>query len=101
MSTGSDELSPVEILAEEFLERQQRGEKPSIREIRERITPNWPTIQVLEAVAMVEELKPDSNDVTGTFAHLTAGGQQEDRIRLATTASCVKSVRGHGSRLRS
>ena len=68
MSTGSDELSPVEILAEEFLERQQRGEKPSIREYCERHPELADEIrEVFEAVAMVEELKPDSNDVTGTF----------------------------------
>jgi hypothetical protein len=32
MNSRSDERNPVEALAEEFLERKRRGEKPSLRE---------------------------------------------------------------------
>jgi hypothetical protein len=32
MNTSSDQLDPVELLAEEFLERKRHGEKPTLRE---------------------------------------------------------------------
>ena len=32
MNTSSDERNPVELLAEEFLDRKRRGEQPTLRE---------------------------------------------------------------------
>ena len=66
MNQDSDQLSPVELLAEEFLERQQRGENPTIREYCERHPELSDEIRdVFEAVAMIEDLKAGSGDVTG------------------------------------
>jgi len=36
MSTSGDVRNPVELLAEEFLERKRRGEQPTLREYLER-----------------------------------------------------------------
>ena len=73
MDASSDELSPVELLAEEFLDRQQRGEKPSVEEYCRQHPELAEEIQdVFEALMMVEDLKPDSHDVSGSF-----GGERE------------------------
>ena len=79
MSASSDELSPVEVLVEEFLDRQQRGENPTIGEYCERHPELADELrEVFEALAMVEELKPDSHDATGTFG----SGLQTDGKRI-------------------
>lgn len=68
MDADSDQMSLVELLAEEFMERQQRGQKPTIGEYCDRHPDLADEIrEVFEAVAMVEELKPASQDATGTF----------------------------------
>ncbi len=36
MNTSSDARNPVELLAEEFLDRKRRGEQPTLREYLER-----------------------------------------------------------------
>jgi hypothetical protein len=45
MSISSDARNPVELLAEDFLDRQRRGEQPALREYLERHPepPSWPT----------------------------------------------------------
>lgn len=82
MSADSEQLSPVEVLAEEFLERQQRGEKPTIAEYCERHPELAEEIrEVFEALAMMEELKPDSHDVTGSFgASIQQEGKRLERV---------------------
>ena len=66
MNSESDQLSQVELLAEEFLQRQQLGEKPTIREYCERYPELAEEIRdILEAVAMVEELKRTSGGTGG------------------------------------
>ena len=66
MTNDSEQLSPVELLAEEFLERQQRGEKPTIAEYCRRHPELEDEIRkVFEALAMVEELKPATEDESG------------------------------------
>ncbi len=79
MSTPSDARSPVELLADEFLARCRRGEKPTIKEYCDRHPALAEEIRdVFEAVLMVEDLKPGSDDVSG---------------------SCGESVRVNGKRL--
>ena len=41
MNTSSDARNPVELLAEDFLDRKRRGERPTLREYTER-HPSWP-----------------------------------------------------------
>ena len=82
MNSDSDQLSPVELLAEEFLERQQRGEKPTIGEYCEQHPELADEIrEVFEALAMMEELKPDSHDATGTFGSgIQTDGKKLERV---------------------
>jgi serine/threonine-protein kinase len=68
MASSSDERGPVEQLADEFLARCKRGEKPTIQEYCDRHPDLAGEIRdVFEAVLMVEDLKPDSGDVSGSF----------------------------------
>ena len=82
MSADSDQLSPVEQLAEEFLQRQQRGEKPTIGEYCEKHPELADEIrEVFEALAMMEELKPDSHDATGSFgSSVQSEGKRLERV---------------------
>src|SRR5262249_54728665 len=59
----------LERLAEEFVERFRRGERPTLGEYVERHPELADDIRDLfPALVKVEELKPGSNDVTGPFA---------------------------------
>jgi serine/threonine protein kinase/Flp pilus assembly protein TadD len=64
---GSDvELGSVEILAEEFLERQRRGERPEIAEYIDRYPELADRIcACFPALVLVERLKPDGGGSTG------------------------------------
>ena len=67
MSSSSDERGPVGLLADEFLARCKRGEKPTIQEYCEQHPALADEIRdVFEAVLMVEDLKPGSGDVSGS-----------------------------------
>jgi serine/threonine-protein kinase len=68
MSSSSDQRGPVELLADEFLARCKRGERPTIQEYCDRHPDLAGEIRdVFEAVLMVEDLKPASGDVSGSF----------------------------------
>src|SRR5262249_1624528 len=68
MSSSSDERSPVELLADDFLARRKQGEKPTIREYCDKHPEIADEIRdVFEALLMVEDLKPGSDDVSGSF----------------------------------
>src|SRR5215831_18603762 len=68
MSSINDERSPVEHLADEFLARCKRGEKPTIREYCDRHPDLAGEIRdVFEALLMVEDLKPGSGDASDSF----------------------------------
>ncbi|HEV3340145.1 MAG TPA: serine/threonine-protein kinase [Pirellulales bacterium] len=68
MSPSSDQRGPVELLADEFLARHKRGEKPTIKEYCDRHPDLAGEIRdVFEAVLMVEDLKPAADDVSGSF----------------------------------
>ena len=69
MSTSSGDRNPVECLAEEFLERHRRGERPALTEYVKR-HPEWAEEirEVFPALMMMERLKPAQGDITGSFA---------------------------------
>jgi serine/threonine-protein kinase len=68
MFSSSDARSPVELLADEFLARCKRGEKPTIKEYCDQHPDLADEIRdVFEAVLMVEDLKPGSSDVSGSL----------------------------------
>ncbi len=59
----------VESLAEEFLERKRRGEKPTVAEYVARYPHLADEIRdVFPVLGLVEDFKPGSDDATGTFA---------------------------------
>jgi serine/threonine protein kinase len=69
MSSSSDERGPVNLLADEFLARCKRGEKPTIKEYCERHPDLADEIRdVFQALLMVEDLKPGTSDVSGSSA---------------------------------
>src|SRR5215470_3967703 len=69
MADSIREHDLVEALVEEFLDRQQRGEHPTIEEYEAQY-PGLaePLRELLEAVAVVRDLKPSSRDATGSLA---------------------------------
>ena len=82
MDVSNDDLSPVELLAEEFLDRQQRGEKPSIEDYcRQHPDLAEEIREVFEALMLVEDLKPDSHDVVESFGgERQLNGRKLDRV---------------------
>ncbi len=68
MSDSSVERNPVEILAEEFVERHRRGERPSLNEYTDK-HPQWADQirELFPALVMMEKLKPATGDVTGSI----------------------------------
>src|SRR6516164_1184819 len=78
MSSPSEERGPVELLADEFLARYKRGEKPTIREYCDRHPELADEIRdVFEAVLMVEDLKPGSEEVSVSLGEsVTAEGKR-------------------------
>ena len=82
MSTSSDDRNPVEVLAEEFLDRQRRGEKPSLEEYVERYPHLAGRIRVLfPALRMMEDLGQSAGGTTGLVAdHAAAVGIRLERL---------------------
>jgi WD40 repeat protein/serine/threonine protein kinase/tetratricopeptide (TPR) repeat protein len=82
MSASSADRNPVEQLAEEFAERQRRGEYPAISEYTAKY-PQWAEQirDLFPALALMEQLKPRS-DATGAYdgAASLAGDQKRERL---------------------
>src|SRR6516165_5767114 len=69
MKTSSGERNPVELLAEEFLDRKRRGEQPTLREYLERHPDLADEIRDLfPALLMMEDLGESSGGTTGSLA---------------------------------
>ena len=69
MNPASDERNPVELLAEEFLDRKWRGEQPTLREYLERHPDLAAEIQDLfPALLMMDDLGGSSGGTTGSLA---------------------------------
>ena len=69
MSSSSDARNPVELLAEEFLDRKRRGEQPTLREYLERHPDLADEIRDLfPALLMMEDLGESSGGTTGSLA---------------------------------
>src|SRR6516165_518060 len=69
MKTSSGERNPVELLAEEFLDRQRRGEEPTLREYLERHPELAEEIRDLfPALLMMEDLGASPGGTTGSLA---------------------------------
>ena len=69
MTTSSDARNPVELLAEEFLDRKRRGERPTLQEYLERHPTMADEIRDLfPALLMIEGLGESSGATTGSLA---------------------------------
>ena len=66
-TASTSDHGPVDRLAEEFLERHRRGERPAIAEYVER-HPEWADEirELFPALVMMERLKPAPDDLTGS-----------------------------------
>jgi WD40 repeat protein/serine/threonine protein kinase len=83
MSDASSERDPVEQLADEFLARQRRGERPSLTEYTARYPQQADAIrQLFPALVKLEQLKPAPGDATGPHAHEAALGEEHALDRL-------------------
>jgi serine/threonine protein kinase/WD40 repeat protein/tetratricopeptide (TPR) repeat protein len=82
MNSSSDERNPVEVLAEEFLERQRRGERPTLREYTEKYPDLAEDIRDLfPALIKMEQIRPQDGDATGP-SHVANGSGSHRLERL-------------------
>ncbi len=79
-TTGSNS---VEALAEEFLERKRKGERPTVAEYLARYPHLAEEIRdVFPVLGLVEDFKPGSGDATGSFAGAAIPGLEKPVERL-------------------
>jgi serine/threonine protein kinase/WD40 repeat protein len=70
MTASQDQRNPVDCLAEEFAERLRHGERPSLTEYVEKYPEHAEEIRdIFPALAMMEQLKPATGDLTGAFGN--------------------------------
>src|SRR5262245_32936825 len=81
MSDSSSERDPVEVLAEEFVERHRRGEQPPVAEFTQRCPEHADTIRkVFPALVKMEQLKPAAGESQGAGAPAGGAGMPLDRL---------------------
>ena len=75
MSVSPPERPSVEDLAEEFLERRRRGERPTLEEYAVRHPELADEIrEFFPVLGLVEDFKPGTDDLTGSLASATVSG---------------------------
>jgi WD40 repeat protein/serine/threonine protein kinase len=79
MSESSSERDPVERLADEFLKRFRRGERPALSEYTQKY-PQWAERihKVFPALALMEGIRPEAGDATGP--HTSSAHFQEHQL---------------------
>ncbi len=81
MPSTSSERDPVEILAEEFVARHRRGERPSLTEYTDRLPEHADEIRELfPALVVMEQLKPDGELLTDIGSSPPQRDQLPDRL---------------------
>jgi hypothetical protein len=82
MSSSSEERGPVGLLADEFLARCKHGERPTIKEYCDRHPELAGEIRdVFEALLMVEDLRPGTDDVSGSAGEaIPVGGKRLQQV---------------------
>jgi hypothetical protein len=83
MTDSSSERNPVEALADEFLHRHRRGERPSVTEY----TAKYPALadairDLFPALLLMEDVRPDAGNLTGAYegGAATAAGHALERL---------------------
>src|SRR5262249_52484328 len=72
-SSSSSDQDTVDRLAEEFVGRHRRGEQPAVSEYTDRFPQHAAAIRDLfPALALIERVKPDADEPTGTYAEADA-----------------------------
>jgi serine/threonine protein kinase len=81
MNASESDRHPVEELAEEFVERYRRGERPAIEEYTSRY-PQWADrIQALfPALVVMEKVRPERAELRGAEGDLSAGAVPRERL---------------------
>ena len=83
MSSSSADRNPVDRLAEEFVERFRKGERPSLTDYIERCPEHADEIRELfPALVLMEQLKPAAADATGAFEDQPAPAESHTPERL-------------------
>src|SRR5262245_43438572 len=83
MVASSSDRNPVEELAEEFLERFRRGERPTLTEYTSRYPELAAQIRDLfPALVLMEDVRPGAADATGSFYGGTMVTEGRKRERL-------------------
>ena len=94
MSSSSGDREPVELLAEEFLERRRRGEKPTIQEYAEKHPQLADEIRDVFPTLLLDGKRRSwhgrNESVLGRHGGRSSG--LPSRTAWATTASCAKSA---------
>jgi len=81
MTSSSDQRNPVELLAEEFLDRKRRGERPTLQEYLDRHPELAEEIRDLfPALLMMEDLGESSGGTTGAPADGAAASPRLERL---------------------
>src|SRR5436305_6253345 len=83
-ASNTSDQEMVDRLAEEFVARHRRGERPAVSEYTERFPQHAEAIRDLfPALALIEQVKPDAEEQTGSCAGTAAdepGGRRLERL---------------------
>src|SRR5271166_5228277 len=81
MPDPSSESNPLDQLAEEFVERYRRGERPGLTEYIQRHPELEGEIRDLfPGLVLMEGIRPEIGEATGAYADLPAQGKRPERI---------------------
>src|SRR4051812_39169530 len=81
-ASSSSDQQMVDRLAEEFVARHRRGERPAVAEYTERFPHYAEQIRDLfPALALIEQVKPAAGELTGSYAGAAVlGGVRLERL---------------------
>src|SRR5262245_31393262 len=83
MPESSSEINPLDQLAEEFVERYRKGERPALTEYIQRHPELEREIRDLfPGLVMMEGIRPEAGEATGAFAAAGIASQGEPPQRL-------------------
>ena len=83
MDSSSSDRDPVELLAEEFMERRRRGESPSIQEYEEKYPTHAEDIRdVFPALIVMDEADPGATDLNLQQSNLQDAWSQPPLQRI-------------------